>query len=596
MAIAMDNETATSEKLNEEVEKQEDLNRKEEREEPVKFYKKLVKEVQELAKAEDWQKSETKLDELSHKWSEGPDSNDEDEEEKIKDLFYKFTKATEAFEGRKKEKIEKQREEQQEQQQKALSNRKKILNELKQIVENKKWSAKGKVRNLQNRWHNSRSVSAGANRELQEQFNSLIKEFKSHKVDQIVEKRQKQEDNLQLKMVVLDKMENAVGEMHESTTGWKKIENKFENLTGQWKKIGRVPREKADNVWDRYKQAQDDYYDRKYKLDKKHQKKVDKFTAKKEKLCRQAEGLVDQDNMLKAARKVNGLHQRWKKAGNLPQRKEDELWDRFKAAIDAFNQKKADNKDKIEQREQANYDKKQDLIGQANEIKETSDWKKGHQQMQSLMDRWKKTGLVSQKHSNKLWKQFKGAMDHFYDRRREYFKESKERQKENLKEKEEILEQLYELGEHEDPIAAVDEAKSLQDKFKEVGYVPLKKKNEMWKKYREACDVIYDRMRAVKSGDRFDKELAKASLGHEQRSEIQKLRKKHKKVEKDVKKLNEDVLQFQESKSYFTSADEDNPLLLEMQEKIDKAQTELNNKQEKLEELDKKMDMIKGGN
>src|SRR5699024_4494483 len=175
--------------------------------------------------------------------------------------------------------------------------------------------------------------------------------------------------------------------------------------------------------------------------------------------------------------------------GNLPQRLEDELWNRFKAATDAFNEKKAKNKDRIKEQEEQHYQKKLDLIDQANSIKDTDDFDKGHSQMQNLMDRWKKIGPVARKKSNKIWKQFKGAMDEFYDRRREHFKEVKEQRKENLQEKNEILDKLRELGRHDDPIRAVDIAKGLQDKFKNAGYVPIKHKNKMWKQYREVCDV-----------------------------------------------------------------------------------------------------------
>ncbi len=556
---------------------------------PVQFYKKLTKQARELAKKETWSTTEKKLDELSKRWSSGPKTDEEEEEEKIKDLFYKFTKATEAFENRKKEHFKKREKQKKE----NLSSKKIILKDLQKIVDDENWSAKGKVKNIQKRWQNISAVPQNATEDLKAEYERLIKEFKSHKLDNLVEKRQKQQDNLMLKMIVLDKMEKVIADMNEQTTNWKKVDSDFDDLTKQWKKIGRVPREKANKTWSRYKTAQDNYYDAKYKYDKEHQKKVDKFSAKKKKLCRQAEGLVDQESLLKASRKVNKLHQRWKKAGNLHQRKEDKLWDRFKAAIDAFNQKKADNIEHIQEQEEANYQKKQSLIAEAKDLKETTDWKKGHKQMQELMGRWKKSGPVSPKQSNKLWKQFKGAMDVFYDRRRNFFKESKKRQKENLKEKEDLLEKLRELGRHEDPIEAVNKAKPLQAKFKEVGYVPIKKKNEMWKRYRETCDVIYNRYRAAKSGDKFDKELAKAKLGHEQRSKIQQIRKKHKKVEKEVKELKEEVLQFQESKSYFTSSDEDNPLLKEMQQKIDKAQAKLDSKQDRLAALNHEMEEIK---
>lgn len=556
---------------------------------PVAYYKKLTNKAQDLAKQDDWGTVEKKLDKLSHKWGDGPDVEGEENEEKVRNLYYKFTKAEESFQKRKEEHFaqsDKKRKE-------NLADKRELLKEIEKIVKAEDWSATGKIKKLESKWHSIGSVPKEQAADVADKYKSLIKEFKSHKVDRLVEKRQKQEDNLMMKMAVLDKMERVAGDIDENTTNWKEIDDTFSDLTNQWKKIGRVPREKSNQVWSRYKSAQDLYYDNKYKYHKDHRSNVDSFTAKKQNICEEAEALVEQKDIAKAARKINKLHHRWKKIGNLPQRREDKLWDRFKAATDAFNEKKSNNIDKLHKQEEEHYQQKLELIEKAEEVKDTTDWDKGHQQMQSFMDRWKKIGPVPHKKSNKIWKQFKGAMDVFYDRRREHFKEAKEQQKENLKRKEEILDKLRALGQHEDPIAAVDEAKKLQAEFKDVGYVPIKKKNEMWRKYREVCDVIYDRMRAAKSGDKFDQELAKASLDPEQRSQIQGLRKEYKKVEKEVRSLKEEVLQLEESKTNFNFSDDDNPFLKDMNEKINKAQAKLESKQNKLDALSIEMEDIK---
>jgi hypothetical protein len=215
--------------------------------------------------------------------------------------------------------------------------------------------------------------------------------------------------------------------------------------------------------------------------------------------------------------------------------------------------------------------------------------------MQAMMKQWKAIGPVPHKKSNKIWKQFKGSMDVFYDRRREHFKVTKEQQKENYKEKQRILDQLRELGQHDDPIKAVGEAQKLQDKFKEIGYVPIKKKNDTWKEYRAACDVIYDRMRAAKSGNEFDQELAKADINPQQRSQIQELRKRHKKISKEVQNLKNEALKLEESRINFNFSDEDNPLLKEMQENISKTQAKLESKQNKLKALSMEMNDIRKG-
>lgn len=556
---------------------------------PVAYYRDLLRQAQEVARSDDWDRGGQRLDELSHEWSDGPDPQSEEGREKIKDLYYKFTKAEESFHKQKEDhfaRADKKRRE-------NLSAKRDVLGDLETIVNNEEWSATGRVRKLENRWRGIGPVPAEQADDIQQKYDALVKEFKSHKVDRLVEKRQQQEDNLMMKMVVLDKMENVAGSIDENTTNWDEIDEAFEDLTRQWKKIGRVPREKANQVWSRYKAAQDTYYDNKYHHDRDHRSNVDSFTAKKENIIEEAEALTEMDDIAKAARKVNKLHRQWKKVGNLPQRKEDELWDRFKSATDAFNKKKSENADTIQEQEEEHYRQKLKLIEEAEATKETTDWDKGHQKMQSLMDRWKKVGPVPRNKSGKIWKQFKGAMDIFYDRRREHFKEAKEQQKENLKKKEAILEKLRELGQHPDPIEAVEEAKKLQAEFKDIGYVPIKKKNEMWDRYRSACDVIYDRMRAAQSGNKFDQELAKADLDPDQRSQIQDLRKEYKKVEKEVRSLKEEVLQLEESKSNFNFSDENNPLLKEITDKIDNAQAKLESRQNKLDALSMEMEDIR---
>lgn len=580
------------EKAEEEVEaetvaEEADEEKKETDEEPsIEFYEEIVDKAQDLAKQEDWPYVSMELDNLSHQWSEGPDLDTDD----VGKLYKKFTKIVQDFEERKEEHYKKLKEKKQN----NLQKKKKLLNDLKEIVEKKDWTATSKVGKIKGKWNSVAPLPSGESvEELEEKFNKLVETFNDHKVDRLVQKRQKEEDNLMLKLSILDKMEKVASSIDHKTENWKEIDDTFEDLTNQWKKIGRVPKEKANEVWQRYKDAQDLYYDNKYKYDPKHQSKVDRFRSKKEKLCRQAEELLEEEDLATAARKINKLHRRWKKVGNLPQRDEDELWNRFKAATDAFNERKANNSEKIRKQEEEHYQQKLELIEEAEAIKGTDDFDKGHQKMQSLMDKWKAIGPVPRKKSNKIWKQFKGAMDVFYDRRREHFKEQKKDQKKNLKKKEEILEKLRELGQHEDPIEAVNIAKKLQAEFKDIGYVPIKKKNEIWKQYREACDVIYDRMRAAKSGDKFDQELAKADLDPKQRSKIQDMRKKYKKIEKEVNQLESEKLQYEEKKTYFKPSSKGNALLDEVENKIEQVESKLNEKQEKLDTLTEKMEEIK---
>ncbi|MDX1586263.1 MAG: DUF349 domain-containing protein [Balneolaceae bacterium] len=577
-------ETVAAEKNEQESASAEDKE-EEDAEDSITYYKEILKKADSLVKQDDWPYVTMELDNLSRKWGEGPELDTEE----VGKLYSKFTSKVEEFEKRKQEHYEKLNEQKKE----NLERKKKLLDQLRDIIENEQWTATGKVGSLKNKWSSVGQLPKGEGTDLDEKFDRLISTFNDHKVDRLVQKRQKEEDNLMIKLIVLDKMENVAGSIDENTSDWKKIDEDFEDLTKQWKKIGRVPKEKSNEVWQRYKNAQDTYYDRKYKYDKKHRSKVDKFRDKKENIIEEAEALLEQEDLAKAARKINKLHRRWKKVGNLPQRLEDKLWDRFKAATDAFNERKSKNSDKLHEQEEQHYREKLQLIEEAESIKETTDWDKGHKKMQSLMDKWKAVGPVPRKKSNKIWKKFKGAMDVFYDRRREHFKEVKEERKDNLEEKKEILEELRALGQHEDPIEAVNIAKKLQAKFKDAGYVPIKKKNKIWKQYREACDVIYDRFRAAKSGDKFDQELAKADLDSDDRSKIQSMRKEYKKIQKEVRQLEEEVIKYQETKTYFKPSSKGNALLEEVEQKIENAEEKLQDKQEKLESITREMEEIK---
>lgn len=552
---------------------------------PESYYRAIVKKAEELAGQNDWGFVESELDKLSHQWSDGPDSDTD----QIKKLFQKFNKAVSSFEKRKDEHYEelKRKKEQ------HLETKMKLLKEFEGIVSNKTWTATKRVSQLKGQWNNVGALPPGRQEKLDAKFSELLATFNDHKVDRLVQQRQKEEDNLMLKLTVLEKMEGVAREMDHTTTNWKELDEKFDDLTRQWKKIGRVPKEKSNHVWGRYKNAQDEYYDQKYKYDKEHQSKVDKFSSKKEKICEEAEALLEAEDLASAARKINKLHRRWKKVGNLPQLIEDKLWNRFKAATDKFNERKANNQDKIKEQEEEHYRQKLQLIEEADALKDTDDFEKGHSQMQNLMDRWKKVGPVSRKQSNKIWKKFKGAMDIFYDRRREHFKEVKAKRKDNLQEKQDILDKLRKLGEHEDPIEAVNIAKGLQEEFKSAGYVPIKQKNKMWKQYREACDVIYNRFRAAKSGDKFDQELAKADLDKGDRSKIQKLRKEFKRIKKEVRDLEKEMLQYEETKTYFKPSDGGNSLLDEVEGKIEKVEQKLEKKQEKLNAITDEMEDIR---
>lgn len=550
---------------------------------PKEYYESLVESAKQLMEMTDWAYVSMELDNIDLKWGEGPDPEDFD----IAPLREKINELREGFEAKKKAHYEEKKQQREE----NLEKKKDLLKKLKEIVDEEKWTHTKEVGKIKGQWDRVKSVPADEAESLEKRFSELLKTFDDHKVDRMVKRMQQEEDNLTGKLVILEKMEAFTSGLDEKSD-WEELEKEFENLSKQFRKIGKVPSDKNQGVWERYHSAQDTFHSMRFKFDKAYRNEIEKFLSKKKKLIDEAEALIDADDLAQAARDVNKLHRRWKKVGNLPQKDENEMWNRFKAATDAFNDKKTDSLDELRDQEQENLDEKMELIKKAEELSDSEEWESTHQQLQNLMKKWKEVGPVPKRKSGKIWKQFKGAMDRFYDRRRDHFKEVKEERKDNLKEKEDVLKQLSELKDHESPIEAVELAKPLQEEFKKAGYVPIKHKNRLWKEYREVCDVIYERFRAAKAAvDVVGKENID-NLTKDDIADIRKLKSETAKLSKQISSLKSELIQKKESLSYFKPSRNSNPLLDEVKKKIQDAEEDIVKKEERLAELEKEIDMI----
>jgi len=551
------------------------------------YYKDLAEKAEALMDLTDWAYVSMEFDNIDNSWGEGPDPEGVDisgYRKKIDELRAKFE-----------EKKQTHYEEQKKRREQNLEKKNALLNELKKIVDEEKWTFTKEVGKLKGKWERVKSVPADKAEELEKKFEKLLATFDEHKVDRIVKKMQQEEDNLTGKLVILEKMESFLKGLDDDSD-WKELENDFEKLSKQFRKIGKVPVEKNQEIWNRYHGMQDTFHSMRFKHDKAYRNQIETFLSKKKKLIDQAEALLDADDLADAARKVNKLHRQWKKIGNLPQKDENEMWDRFKEATDKFNEKKAENLDVLRDQEQENLDEKMNLIKKAEEIQDSDDWEDTHREMQRLMDQWKKVGPVARRQSGKIWKKFKGAMDHFYDRRRDHFKEVKEERKDNLKEKEDVLDQLKALRDHEDPIAAVEEAKPLQEEFKKAGYVPIKHKNRMWKEYREVCDVIYDRFRSAKAAVDVVGRKNIDNFSSDDIDEIRQMKSESSKLYNQIKKMQSELVQKKESLSYFKPTGKSSPLLDEVNQNIENLENKLNEKENRLAEIEKKIDLVKKEN
>lgn len=556
-----------------------------EQEEVIRYYSGLAEKAAQLLEFSDWAYVDLEFSNIEIRWSEGPDPG----ETSLKEFRERIDRARNEFESKKEAHFEEQKRLKEE----NLRKKQALLEELAAIVEAKEWTATREVGRIRSQWDPIKPVPSSAE-ELEVRFKKLVDEFEAHKVDRLVRQKQKEEENLVGKLLILDKMDLLLKELTASeTSDWKSAAAGLEDLNRQWRKIGRVPSEKNHETWQRYHSVQDRFHELRMAGDENYRQEMEKNLSRKRQLIREAEALVDQKDLATAARQVNKLHRRWKKTGNLPQKDENELWEEFKGAIDRFNQIKTENLDQLREQESRNLEIKKELILKAVELKDSEEWEETHRRFQELMEKWKETGPVPKRQSGKIWKKFKEAMDQFYDRRRAHFREVKEGRKENLEEKQVILDKLKALLEHDNPLQAVEEAKPLQEEFKKAGHVPLKHKNRMWKEYREVCDAIYERFRAARSAAEIVGRENVGDFSGEDLTEIRNKQQESERLRREINRLEKEILQMKESLSYFKPSGKGSSLLDEVHGRIAGLEEEAAKKSEELERMEREIDQLK---
>ncbi len=212
-----------------------------------------------------------------------------------------------------------------------------------------------------------------------------------------------------------------------------------------------------------------------------------------EKLIQRMEALKETADLREAARELREIQLEWKQVSTVPRAQSEALWQRFKKARDE-TRARCDVFFTHQDKERADsLKRKKALCEKVEAIAESTDWEKTALEIKSIQDEWKTVGAVSQKESNLVWKQFRKTCDHFFDRRKQHYDLLKDERENNLKKKIEFCEKAEALAQSTDWKATAEELKRLQVQWKQVGPVPRKKSDAIWKRFRSACDHFFDR-------------------------------------------------------------------------------------------------------
>lgn len=360
--------------------------------------------------------------------------------------------------------------------------------------------------------------------EWEVRFNKAFQQYKDSKAKFIEALEAQKQKNLESKNQIIEGLKNLI----ETESNLKVLNDKFKEFQEQWKAVGPVPQSESTNLWQNYHFYVEKFFDI-LRLNKEaREMDYKKNLESKLELCEKAESLLLIDSINQSFKDLQSLHEQWKEIGPVPEDKKEEVWERFKAASDQINQRRKEHYDKLFAEEQNNYNAKVVLCEQAEELTASASenikqYNEISDKLTEILNMWKTLGPAPAKLNDEIWGRFKGTLDKFFTAKKEYFQQIKDTQMQNYNQKLNLAIQAEGIADRTDWKQATADILSLQTEWKNIGATPRKYSDQIWKRFRSACDKFFEaksnyfnNIQDVEAENlRKKEELIQKILGHE---------------------------------------------------------------------------------
>ena len=410
-------------------------------------------------------------------------------------------------------------------------------------------------RSLQNEWHSIGIVPQTSLKDLWENYHHYVEIFYDYiKINKELRDLDLKK-NLEAKVILCEKAEELFLEPNPV--------NAFRYLQdyhNQWREIGPVPQESKNEIWERFKEATSQINKRHHEYFEKQKDDQRKNLDAKIALCEEVEAinLLEMKNFKEfdeRAGKVVELQKMWRTIGFAPKKQNNKVYQRFRDACDAFFEKKrgfyADNKEI----QLNNLQAKTELCIQAEALQESTDWKATSDALIKLQKEWKEIGPVPRKQSERCWKRFRKACDHFFNRKAEFFAQLDTSYEDNLKAKLDIIQELEKFEPGTDVQAAFERLKELQRKWTDIGFVPFNMKDEITNKYRNALNKEFDKLKIADEDKSILKYKTKLDNLKANPKASRKVRNERDKFFTKIKQLESDIVLWENNIGFFAKSD-----------------------------------------
>lgn len=366
----------------------------------------------------------------------------------------------------------------------------------------------------------------------------------------------------------------------------------LQNLHHEFREIGPVAPEMREEIWGRFKKAST-------VINKKHQQHFEELKAKeqgnyeaKQSICEKIESIdctalktfADWDEK---TNEVIALQSEWKTIGFAPQKLNVKIFERFRAACDAFFKAKSEFYKTIKTEKNENLQRKIALAERAEALKDSTDWKKTTEELTRLQKEWKTIGSVSKKYSDAVWNRFISACDYFFEQKKNMFAGQKSEEQANLAAKLELIEQIESIPEDADAAEALKTVKELQEKWNSIGFVPFKEKDKIYKRFIASVDKWYDSYRQGVSDRRisaFKDNIDR--IASKDGNAVNGLYRERDKVVKMYESMKSELATYENNMSFLNVSSKNSSFMQEINKKIEKLKSDIKLAEEKLAAID----------
>ncbi len=476
--------------------------------------------------------------------------------------------------------------EQEEEKQENLAKKLEIIEKIKAMATSPEEANQSynDFKTLQQEWKDIKAVPADKANELWRNYQLYVEQFYDLLKLNSEAREYDFKKNLEAKTALceaaekLDEEEDVISAFHQ-----------LQDLHQQYREIGPVAKELREQIWSRFKAAST-------VINKKHQQYFEDIRAKEEKnlelktaLCEKLEA-IDLDAIKTAAqweattKEVIAMQQEWREIGFAPQKMNVKIFERFRTINDVFFSKKAEFFKELKSQYSSNLEKKQELVKKAQELADSTDWKKTGDKIIALQKEWKTVGVVPRKQGELLWKDFLDACNKFFEARNKANAGTRNTEHSNLAKKREVVAKLKDLLEN--PVENVQQAlQKLTEEYNSIGHVPFKEKDNIYKEYHAVLDKIYKDLHISNAKRRLDN--FKSNLKNVAAKGSDALDNERGRLLRRYDQLRNDITTYENNLGFLNAASKKgNSLVEEMNRKVQKLKDDLELVKKKIKAID----------